>query len=101
MGGDEANNQYLEMIRNLRDDLKDVKNDLQTTREQIRKYNGLKEDMSDYLETQKKIWDKVTRLEDQDEAKNEMSEKIRAWINLLISISGWLVALISLLIKFA
>lgn len=71
------NKELFEMIQGLRDDL-------QETRTVVRKYNGIRKDLSE-------VMIRLTSIEQQRVGKNKIGQAIREW-------GGWIVAILTLII---
>ncbi|MFW6271316.1 MAG: hypothetical protein ACOC4G_14760 [Bacillota bacterium] len=77
-GGDWYDNKALyEMIQGLREDL-------QTTRAIIKKYNGIRSDLIELKE-------RLMKIEERQVGRSQTGEKIQRW-------GGWLVAILSLFV---
>jgi hypothetical protein len=73
-------------INSLAGDFRDLRYEMRETRNVIKKYNGLREELGEVKE-------KVERIEATTEGKKSFAEAIRLW-------GGWLFALITLVILF-
>jgi len=88
MAGDEkqqwySNKDLFEMIQRLHDELSE-------TREIIRKYNGLRQDLGETLKLSAENEKKISEISNTSQGKYELAETIRKW-------GGWLVAIASLI----
>lgn len=68
----------------MKEDIQSLRTEMRETREIIRRYNGLREELY-------KVKDKVEDIEARSQGKNAVLEAIRNW-------GGWLFALITLIV---
>ena len=69
----------------MKDDIQSLRAEMRETREIIRRYNGLREELY-------KVKDKVEEMEAKSQGKNAVFEAIRNW-------GGWIVAILTFLIN--
>jgi len=79
-----SNKELFEQMLSMKDDIQSLRAEMRETREIIRRYNGLREELY-------KVKDKVEEMEAKSQGKNAVFEAIRNW-------GGWLFALITLII---
>ncbi|WP_077319133.1 hypothetical protein [Virgibacillus proomii] len=79
-----TNKELWEQLNSLRADFKDFRHEMQETRNVIRKYNGLREELG-------VVKEKVERIEAKTEGKKTVLEAVRLW-------GGWLFAFLTLII---
>ncbi|RFA33961.1 hypothetical protein CAI16_13080 [Virgibacillus dokdonensis] len=79
-----TNKELFEQIAAIQGEFKDLRHEMQETRNMIKKYNGLREELG-------VVKEKVERIEAKTEGKFTVLEAIRLW-------GGWLFAFITLLI---
>jgi len=95
MGDDKElldNRDLFNMIRDIEKEMSDTREELNQTRQEIRKYNGLRSDLSEVMDQQKQIWDELTCIRDTESGKELMKER-------LIKYGGWVVGVLGLLAK--
>lgn len=80
------NKELYEMIQGLKEDFQDFRSDLKTTREVIKKYNGLRSDLAEVIQ-------KVKSIEERSAGRNQVLEIILKW-------GGWIVAIFALYLKW-
>jgi hypothetical protein len=79
-----SNKELFEQMLSMKEDIQSLRTEMRETREIIRRYNGLREELY-------KVKDKVEDIEARSQGKNAVLEAIRNW-------GGWLFALITLIV---
>ncbi|NBJ70616.1 MULTISPECIES: hypothetical protein [Clostridia] len=79
-----TNKELFEQIAAIQGEFKDLRHEMKETRNMIKKYNGLREELGIVKE-------KVERMEARTEGKKTLLEAVRLW-------GGWLFAFVTLLI---
>lgn len=73
-----TNKQLFEMVQGLKDDMAETRVELAATRESVRRYNGLREDLEG-------VKTRVQAIEQQGKGRASVGQNIREW-------GGWMVA---------
>ena len=79
-----SNKELFEQMLSMKEDIQSLRAEMRETREIIRRYNGLREELF-------KVKDEVEEMKAKTEGRNSVFEAIRNW-------GGWLFALITLII---
>ena len=78
------NKQLFEMVQELKEDIRTISSEMKQTTEIIKKYNGLREQMEHCTK-------RLLAIENTAETKQKVGVSVQGW-------TGWLVAVISLII---
>ena len=84
-----TNKQLFEMLQGLKDDMAETRVELAATRESVRRYNGLREDLED-------VRTRVTAIEQQGVGRARVGSAIREWGSWIMALSSLVVAGVAL-----
>ncbi|WAA10340.1 hypothetical protein [Fervidibacillus albus] len=86
-----SNKDLFEMVSSMKDDFQELRAEMRETRNAIKKYNGLREELGETRKELFRMKDKVEEMEAVEKGKDKFGEAVRDW-------GGWIFALISLII---
>lgn len=84
-----TNKQLFEMVQGLKDDMAETRVELAATRESVRRYNGLREDLQSVKE-------RVDAIEQQGIGRSKVGTAIRDWGAVLLGLGSLAVAIMAL-----
>jgi len=86
-----TNKDLFEQINRMQGEFQDLRSEMKQTRDVIKKYNGLREEMGAMNEQIRDVKDEMEAVKNKTQGKNTVFEAIRNW-------GGWLFGLITLVV---